>query len=205
MKKRLACILLCVLMIFMSLPASADTTGFNTRMKYGTLVPYDNLVYDYGIYVYTGFTAVSDAYLETMLLAYTGSQDRVYDLRMWNSKDSAYVMEVQVKEKTYASIEEEILHAPEYAALVNDGVEEENRITQIHDGILRDTEAGTMLEMAYYYIVNDVKCVSVYYDYYGEQAEYIFQLSSYGKEYDEVQKLLDNMVRSAKIGAENVK
>ena len=208
MKKRLICLFLCMGLMFM-LPLQASASAFYRRVQYGLLQSYENLVYDYSISIYDRFTMISDEDLEYLWrhieAAYEEGDDEVYDLRVWISPDYRYQFEVQVKEPTFDSFEEVVENAPRYLELWGSDYSPEQNVRQLHDGILRETSAGTMLETAISYDTadesgNSYTVVFLYYDYYGEQAEYCFSLSAYDGDYEAAQEMLDEICQTIHFG-----
>ena len=195
MEKKIALLLAALLLV----TGTAFAAGsFQNRLKYGHLQTYDNMVFDYSIGVYSGFYMLSDEYTAEMMAGYGEGEeaDEIYDLRVWISSDYAYQLEVQVKEKTYASFEEEIARAPEYYDIIKDGYAEENQLKQLHEGIVRDLPTGRMLEMATSYVLDGASIISVYYDYYADDCEYIVALLAVNKSYEEAQALLDEVAQT---------
>lgn len=208
MKKKIFCILLSALMLFSVTGAQAVINNFYLRTRYGQLALYENLVYNYAIGVYSGFYMYSDDQLNAIWES-SGKedmQDEVYDFRHWLSPDRTYGFQIQVKEQTYASFEEEVKNAPNYIALSRPSLENAGYINihQLHDGILRDTPEGKMLETAYTFdIPNDdgstLHITVVYYDCYYQDIEYIFEVTSYNGDYETAQYLLHEMVSTVDI------
>ena len=92
-------------------------------------------------------------------------------------------------DNTYDSFETEIAMAPKYVELTADEYAPENELKQLHDGILRDTPAGQMLETAVSYISfdsegNATPIVFVYYDIYARGVEYCFCLHARNGNYE---------------------
>ena len=81
----------------------------------------------------------------------------------------------------------------------------EEQFKQLHDGILRDTPAGQMLEMAMSFVAiaddgRTVPTTAVYYDFYANGYEYIFMMTALNDNaYDAAQKLLDSMMQTVSI------
>lgn len=201
---------LCLLLVLFLLPACAlgDTAlDFALRVRYGAMVDYENLAFDYALQIFSKFYMYPDETLEAIWadMDETEDGDAVYDIRYWLSPDSAYLFHVQVKEPTYDSLETEIKNAPDYLSLVYDDLAESGctNITQLHDGVLRDTPAGQMLETAIAFdSVQDgqtMRVVSMYYDFYYGEVEYIFQLYAYGQSYDDAQALLNAIAQTVEI------
>ena len=208
MKKSALCLLLALLLLC-ALPAQADTAAdFYRQLQYGALTPYDNLAFGYGISVYGRFHMLSDEELDeiwaTLDENWQEGDDEIYDIRLWLLPDSRYQMEIQVKQPTYDSFQTEIEMAPQYAALVADNYAPENNMHQLHEGILRDTPAGQMLEtaIAYDHILSDgssLPVVFLYYDIYVGDAEFCFSLYAYDGDYSSAQVLLDRMVQTVRL------
>lgn len=211
MKKRVFCLAF-ALMLLCALPAQADmAANFSRLLKYGTLVPYHNMVYGYSVSVYSKFTMLTDAELDDLWANLDANReegdDEIYDLRIWLSPDSRYQMEVQVKQPTYDSFETEVEMAPRYAELVADGYAPENHMRQLHGGILRDTPAGQMLEtaIAYDHLLADggtLPVVFVYYDAYAGGVEFCFSLFAYDGDYESAQSLLDDIMQTVSLHVE---
>ena len=208
MKKRIISLLLILVLLTAVLPAQAATNFFRTY-KYGSLMLYENLVYGYSLGIYAKFEMASDEILQeyfwpTFEESEKNGGDAVYDYRYWYSKDGIYSIEVQVKEPTYDSFETEIAMAPKYAELTAGDFEPENEFKQLHDGILRDTPAGQMLETAVSYIQfdsegNATPIVFVYYDIYARGVEYCFCLHAKNGNYEETQSMLDEMMQTVSL------
>ena len=209
MKKSVCCLLLAA-MLLLCLPAQADKLNdMQRRIQYGTLALYENMVYGYSLGVYRRFVMADDDWTQSRLeeadANYEEGDDRLYDIRAWYSTDARYVIDIQVKEPTCASFEEEIANAPHYAEKIADGFSEENHLRQLHDGILRETPAGVMLEtaVAYEMIADDGSeqtVVYVYYDIYLMGVEYCFCLYDYEGDYESAQIMLDAMMQTVSFG-----
>lgn len=208
MKKRILCIVLSLLMLFSLTPAHAVFDNFFLRTRYGKLVPYENLVFNYAIDVFNGFTMYSDDQLNALWedIEPDKDEDELYDFRYWSSPDRTYLFQIQVKEQTYDSFATEVQKAPDYLSLFEDDMLAHGyyNIRQLHDGILRDTPEGQMLEIAYALSVpmeSGVKMdvTVVYYDCYFENLEYVFEIAGYNGDYETAQHLLDQMVQTVDI------
>lgn len=178
------------------------------NIKYGVQVPYENRVYGYALDVYSRFHMYGDAATE-MLLAQLEEQDeqseQLYDIRMWTSPDSKYQLLVQVKQPSCVSFAQEIENAPHYAERMQDQFTPEQQFRQLHDGILRDTPAGQMLEIASSCMITAgdgslIPQTEVYYDFYANGYEYIFMVISLGEDtYETAQQLLDSVAQTISI------
>lgn len=208
MKKRILCIVLSLLMLFSLTPAHAVFNNFFLRTRYGKLVPYENLVFNYAIDVFNGFTMYSDDQLNALWedIEPDEDEDELYDFRYWSSPDYTYLFQIQVKEQTYDSFATEVQKAPDYLSLVEDDMLAHGyyNIRQLHDGILRDTPEGQMLEIAYALSVpmesgGKMDVTVVYYDCYFENLEYVFEIAGYNGDYETAQHLLDQMVQTVDI------
>ena len=210
MKKRIIPLLLILFLLTSTLPAqAAGSTSFFRRYQYGTLTLYENLVYGYSLGIYSKFEMASDEALQeyfwpTFEESEKNGGDAVYDYRYWYSRDGIYSIEIQVKEPTYDSFETEIAMAPKYVELTADEYAPENELKQLHDGILRDTPAGQMLETAVSYISfdsegNATPIVFVYYDIYARGVEYCFCLHARNGNYEETQSMLDEMMQTVSL------
>ncbi len=208
MKKRAFCLLLTLLALF-CLTAHADNgANFYRRLQYGQLAPYENAVYGYSLNVYEGFQMLSDEYMDELWQRLEANReegdDEVYDLRIWLSRDGRYQFEVQVKEPTYDSFDTEIAKAPEYLSLVQDSYPEGSNPRMIHDGVLRKTPVGTMLETALAYDATDdsghaYTVVFLYYDIYADDTEYCFTMFAYDGDYDAAQAMLDEICQTVSL------
>lgn len=209
-RQRLMAMLAALLIVCCAAGAQAADLATLRNMKYGTLTSYKNCVYGYELSVFSRLYMCSDEVLEQYLnqideQAQGTDADYIYDARIWLAYDSAYVLEVHVKEPTYDSFETEVAHAPDYAQTAAENYTPEEQFTQLHAGVLRDTPAGQMLEMAFTSQMQaedggTVTQTCVYYDYYGEAYEYIFMLTGLDKTYNETQSLLNNMMQTVQIG-----
>lgn len=207
MKKRFFCIVLACMMLFSLTSAHAVINNFFLRTRYGQLVPYENLVFHYAIHVYSGFMMSSDEQLNARWdsMTFEEGEDMLYDFRYWLSPDRTYEFQVQVKEQTYDSFETEVQKAPDYISLMEEDMLALGyyNIRQLHEGILRDTPEGKMLETAYAFTVpvegGGVDITVVYYDCYFEGVEYIFEMTAYNGDYETAQYLLNEMVQTVDI------
>ena len=210
MNKRIFCLALALMLLFAA-SAQADGAGsYFRRVQYGTLVAYDNLVYGYSLGVYSRFIMLSDEQMESVWASIDENREEgdeeIYDLRIWFSPDLRYELEIQVKEPTYDSFDTEVANAAGYIDLIRDDFEPENNVRAVHDGVLRETPAGTMLETAIAYDVTDEETgkthpvVFMYYDYYGAGVEMCFSLRDYQGDYESARTLLDNMMQTISLG-----
>ena len=202
MKKRLFCLILCVCTLF-SLSAQASGGGFYRRVQYGALAPYENLAFSYSLSVYERFLMVPDD-TDQIDAEQSEEDDAIYDMRIWYSPDGRFQLDVQVKEPTYGSFNQEIEMAPRYLELVRDQYEENQHVQPLHEGILREMPAGTMLETAISYDVyaedgTAHNVVFVYYDLYVDDWEYCFSLTDFGGEYETAQETLDELVQTISV------
>lgn len=215
MKRRMLALLLALLL----LPACAlgDTVfDFMLRLKYGALTSYENMVYNYAIDVFERFIMFPDDVLADIWAEieadHEPDDDEVYDIRYWMSPDQQYVFHVQVKEQSYETFDIEVSKAPEYLTIIADEISksENTNYVMLHDGLLRDTPEGQMLEIAIAYNAPREgggydPVVSIYYDCYYEDIEYIFALQAYGPSYEDAQKLLDALVQTLRITPSGVR
>ena len=207
MKKRIFCIALSFMMLMSLTPAQAVINNFFLRTRYGQLVPYENLVFNYAINVYSGFIIASDEQLNTRWdnMTFEEGDDMLYDFRYWLSPDRIYEFLVQVKEQSYDSFETEVQKAPVYISLMEEDMLALGyyNIRQLHKGILRDTPEGKMLETAYAFTIpvegGEMDITVVYYDCYFEGVEYIFEITAYNGDYETAQYLLNEMVQTVDI------
>ena len=208
MKKR-AFILLLVLLLTCSVTAQAGLGDrFYRHFLYGSPSSYENMVYHYGLDIFDRFQMLSDEALEQIWAEREANakegDDALYDFRIWISPDEKYEFEVQVKEPTYDSFETELEMAPRYLELISDGFSPENNVRMIHEGKLRSTKAGKMLETAIAYDVSDGNdgmrtVVFMYYDLYAGATEYCFSLHAYDGDYETAQDLLDEICQTVRL------
>lgn len=207
-QKRFAAFLMAAVLLLCAGSAQALGNKMMGNIKYGVPVPYENLVYGYALNVHARFDMYGDAVMEYYLNqideAQSEDDDYIYDARVWRSPDAKYLLEIQVKKPTYETFAQEIENAPRYAELMKDHYTPEEQFKQLHDGILRDTPAGQMLEMAVSYLTtadddSTVPTTAVYYDFYANGYEYVFILISFNGTYEDTQKLLDSMMQTVSI------
>lgn len=208
-RKRFAAFLMAAMLLC---AGSAQAVGNKLlgNIKYGVPVPYENRVYGYSLDIYSRFDMFGDAMIAEQLAQLDEEQDEIddyiYDARVWRSPDAKYLLEIQVKEPTYETFAQEIEKAPYYAEelLKRQEDTQKQQVKQLHDGILRDTPAGQMLEMAISYLTtadddSTVPTTAVYYDFYANGYEYVFILTSFNGTYEDTQKLLDSMMQTVAI------
>lgn len=208
MKKRLFGLTLCLLLLVCSSAAAEGGMSFYRRMTYGALAPYENMAYGYALSVYERFVMVSDEEMETVWqnldASLTEEDDEVYDLHIWYDPEGRYQFEVQLKEPTYDSFDTEVEMAPQYLDLVRDQYDEDSNVRMLHEGILRDTPAGQMLETALAY--DDVNMygdsytvIFLYYDFYAGDREFCLTLHAYDGDYEAAQSLLDEIAHTFQV------
>ena len=209
-RKRFAAFLMAAMLLLCAGSAQAVGNKLLGNIKYGVPVPYENRVYGYSLDVYSRFDMFGDAMIAEQLAQLDEEQDEIddyiYDARVWRSPDAKYLLEIQVKEPTYETFAQEIEKAPYYAEelLKRQEDTQKQQVKQLHDGILRDTPAGQMLEMARSYLTtaqdgSTVPTTAVYYDFYANGYEYVFILTSFNGTYEDTQKLLDSMMQTVSI------
>ena len=207
-RKRFAAFLMAAMLLLCAGSAQAVGNKLLGNIKYGVPVPYENRVYGYSLDVYSRFDMFGDAMIAEQLAQLDEEQDEnddyIYDARVWRSPDAKYLLEIQVKKPTYETFAQELENAPRYAELMKDHYTPEEQFKQLHDGILRDTPAGQMLEMAVSYLTtadddSTVPTTAVYYDFYANGYEYVFILISFNGTYEDTQKLLDSMMQTVSI------
>ena len=209
MKKRAVIFILILLLISGCIPAQARPLNlFYVRTNYGQLVSYENIPYRYAINVYEGFHMYSEEALNAIWadMEQDEDDDYIYDFRYWVSPDNTFRLTIQVKEQTYDSFATEIAKAPQYADTIRPKIEAlgYTDLKLLHEGVLRQTPEGMMLETAYSYNVpqengTTLNIITVYYDCYYENIEYIFEINAYDSDYESAQQLLDNMVQTLHI------
>jgi len=206
--KKLLAISLCAFLLLGCASAHAAGLSFYQRKLYGSLVPYENIPFCYAIDVFASFSMFSDDQLNERWEMYEPdeSSDEIYDIRCWLSPDRTYEFQVQVKEQTYASFEEEVKNAPNYISSMEDEMKAlgYSNIRQLHNGLIRRTPEGDMLETAYTFTVpnnngTSVEIIVMYYDCYYENIEYIFEITAYNGAYDTAQALLSEMIKTLDI------
>ena len=208
-RKQIAAFVMAVVLILCAGGAQAAMGGkLPGNIKYGVQVPYENRVYGYSLDVYSRFHMYGDAATE-LLLAKLNEQDeqgeQLYDIRMWSSPDAKCQLLVQVKQPSCVSFAQEIENAPHYAERMQDRFAPEQQFRQLHDGILRDTPVGQMLEIASSCTVtaedgSQIPQTEVYYDFYANGYEYIFMVISLGEgTYEAAQQLLDSIAQTISI------
>lgn len=209
-QKRFGAFLMAAVLLLCAGSAQALGNKMMGNIKYGVPVPYENLVYGYALNVHARFDMYGDAVMEYYLKQLDEEQDEnddyIYDARVWRSPDAKYLLEIQVKEPTYETFAQEIEKAPYYAEelLKRQEDTQKQQVKQLHDGILRDTPAGQMLEMAISYLTtadddSTVPTTAVYYDFYANGYEYVFILTSFNGTYEDTQKLLDSIMQTVAI------
>ncbi len=209
-RKRFAAFLMAAMLLLCAGSAQAVGNKLLGNIKYGVPVPYENRVYGYSLDVYSRFDMFGDAVIAEYLAKLDEEQDEnddyIYDARVWRSPDAKYLLEIQVKEPTYETFAQEIEKAPYYAEelLKRQEDTQKQQVKQLHDGILRDTPAGQMLEMAVSYLTmadddSTVPTTAVYYDFYANGYEYVFILTSFNGTYEDTQKLLDSIMQTVSI------
>lgn len=212
MKKRILTVVM-VCMLCCTLTAAADTGIILPDVTEKDSVLYNNTYLGYSLRIPTWFYQVPEETNQQMLATFQSTEedgdDHVYDVRYWLVKVTAsdYLeFSIQLKSCTYDSFETEVSMAPEYANVMNaefasKGID--GHCENIHDGILRDTPAGQMLETAYTYTNADGKVTNcVYYDFYCNTIEYCFSLQCSEISFEQMQKLLGQMMQT--IHVENV-
>ena len=181
---------------------------------------YENPVLGYSLRVPKALVSLPDSDLAEILdNAHSrvgfGEDDYLYDVRIWGMAASAsdtLVLEVQLKKCTHTDFETEVANAPNYSERQEAQQAEQGNdvsITMLHDGILRETPAGTMLEMACVWHCTDADgtprdTMHVYYDYYCNSIEYCFVLEAPERlvTLEGMQKLLADIMETVRI--ENV-
>lgn len=210
MKNRVFCLILGLCLLIASSASAWTAEGFYRRTQYGEMESYQNIPFDYELSLYNQFYMVDDETLDQFWAhidaEHKDTDDDIYDLRVWYSADGRYQFEVQVKQPTYDSFETEIAKAPEYMALMKDNYDPESNPKQLHDGILRETPAGTMLETAISYDIfgedgTVYHTVFVYYDIYLKGVEYCFSIYAYDGDYASAQALLDEVAQTVRLQA----
>lgn len=154
---------------------------------------YENRVYGYSLDIPNAFYMLSEDELQQL---FDGSSD-IYDMRYFVSSEYMLSIEVQVKVPTYSSFEEECANAATYIDILKSWGAKEPFL--VHEGLIRKTQLGSMLEMAYGYKVDGSNVNVVYFDYYLGENEYIFYLEGYGTTYEVLQPLLARIVETVVI------
>lgn len=167
---------------------------------------YENLVYQYRFSLPEDFIHAGDA-LRRDILAGNPFGERLHDTQIWRTADGSLTFEFQLKQKSYASLEEEIAKLPQSLELLRPQLEAEGytNLRFVQEGaIIHHAPAGDMLENAMYYDSQPasgpaVTTLSIYYDFYQGNNEYIFLLYGPGLQYDQAKAMLDRIVDSAVI------
>jgi len=211
MKKKLLVFICIMSMLFSCLPGQASTlNNFFIRTRYGTLALYQNYPYHYELGVYEGFFIYPEEYLDELWADISTEEnkdeDEIYDFRIWASPDRNYIFQIQVKEQTHNSFATEVEKAPDFLKIRGPMLEAEGytNLRQLHDGIIRETPEGDMLEIAYSFSTTQENGQSstisvVYYDCYYRDVEFIFEMTALNGNYDAAQQLLDSMVQTLDI------
>ena len=205
---KILCLLFSAMLLCGCVSAHAAGLSFQQRRLYGSMVSYENIPYCYALEVFAGFSMYTDDQLNEMWKMYGQDEDSdvVHDIRCWISPDRTYEFLIQVKEQTYESFEEEVKNAPNYISSMEEEMKSMGyfNIRQLHDGVLRKTPEGNMLETAYSFSLprknaDPVEITVVYYDCYYKNIEYIFEITAYNGDYDTARALLDEMIRTLDI------
>jgi hypothetical protein len=167
----------------------------------GTTKNYENRVYGYTLNIPAAFYSLTDDELK-QLFDGSGTND-VYDMRYFISGEYMLSFEVQVKVPSYSSFTEECANAAAYIDILKSGGYTDPFL--VHEGIVRQTPIGSMLEMAYGYMSDQTHVNVVYYDYYLGPNEYIFYLEGYEVPYEVLQPLLKQIVDTAAVTEAGVK
>ncbi len=210
--------LLLTLCIAALLPLGAHAESFLDRSRSAFIskadraqwTTYDNRYCGYSLQLPTGYESYSDQELADSLernQADGEDEDQLYDIRIWMDRNSSTMLMIQMKECTYGSFEEECAKAPYYAEYMKEEWESDETMLSprmYHEGILRDTPLGMMLETCYQYDyqVNEELQVTItvmYYDFYYNDIEYIFLMESGSMDYAALQALLHDIVSTVKV------
>ena len=214
MKKRAFILLLALLLTFTATAQAGMGARFFRHLTYGSPATYENAVYHYALEVFSRFEMLSDEYLDQIWEELTANaeegHDELYDIRIWISPDQKYRFEVQVKQPTYDSFETEVEMAPRYLELTGGGFSPESNARLIHEGKVRTTRAGDMLETAVAYDVRNDNggtdtVVFLYYDLYAGVTEYCFSLYAYDGDYETAQDILDEICQSVRVSMVKVR
>lgn len=213
MKKWMAIALM--LMMLLTLTAAAEETINLPRVTEKNSVLYDNSYLGYSLRVWEYFTAVPDAANQDQLKLIQENEaeddDHVYDVRYWVvavTENEYMTFCVQLKERSCETFEQEVANAAVYAEIANAKLPEDGSLghyENVHEGILRDTPAGQMLETAYRFTDAQGKQMTVvYYDFYYNTIEYCFVLENESSliSVETMQQLLGDMMST--ISVQNV-
>ena len=205
--KRLLCLLIALMPLGALAEAPREPIPVQPRLDWSMGQPshlpfkrYDNLVYGYGFSL-PGEFALTDEYKDYR------SADGVYDGRSWSSPDGRYSFFFQLKQPSYASLQEEIDSLPQYLDFIRPEIELEGGrdLRYVNDeAIVHALPAGPMLENATQYesALPDGKAlqvVTIYLDYYDTHNEYIFGLVGIDTGYEEAAELLRRIGQSITI------
>ena len=192
--KKTVCAILSLMLALLPALCTAELSLTIPHVTEENSTEYSDTYLGYSLRIPDFLVKVNDTYLRQYLESMNegktpDSADYVYDSHLWGtqvSSESAMIFEIQLKKCTNESFEKEVEMAPRYDEIENAMLEEtgsSTRIAQLHNGILRETPMGTMLEMAYTvnYLLDDGSSsqeTHVYYDFYYNTIEYIFLLEA---------------------------
>lgn len=171
------------------------TPGMSFGIGEPALAPfkrYDNLVYHYS------YSLPGDFELQKEYSQLEGDE-KVYDGRNWASPDRRFLFFTQLKQPSFASLEDEIEQLPFTLEAARRDIEADGgrKLRYIHDDVvLHELPAGKMLENATSYEMpvgegqGYQEFTQVYLDFYDGRNEYIFGLIAKGVSYEESLKLL---------------
>ena len=192
--KKTVCVILSLVLALLPCLSLAELSVTLPEVTEKNSTEYNDTYLGYSLRIPDFLGTVTDAYMKQRLDRMNegktpDSEDYVYDSHLWGvqvSSDGVLILEIQLKKCTNESFEKEVEMAPRYEEIENAMLEEEGsstRITQLHNGLLRETPMGTMLEMAYLvtYTHDDGSSAQethIYYDFYYNTIEYIFCLQA---------------------------
>ncbi len=207
MKKAMAILLVLMLLPVAALGESMEMTELEQlrRQVSFTWTRYENRVYGFAFSIPDSFAAMEETKLKEWLdnVQQEEEGDDIYDIRYWDANDGTLSFETQVKEPTYESFEVELSKAPDYLSFIQEDYDAAGyqNLRMLHEGVVRKTPLGDMLEMAIQYEIptgmGAVTVQQVYYDLYMGELEYIFAVTGYNLDYDTLQSLLDTIVWTA--------
>ena len=211
--KKTALILALMLLAVLTIPcATADEFHLPTMQEAGAQ-EYNDTYLGYSLklpsYLYDLGEQFAKEQTEAIVKDLGPDDDMIYDIHYWLtylSEEDYMMFSIQLKQSTYASFEEELAKAAEYADLMNAEAEAEGSgtvFTMIHDGIQRETPMGIMLETAYTYTYPNAPSdtMVVYYDLYFNTIEYCFvmEVPEGFFSYEELQAALDEIMQTVNV------
>lgn len=180
---------------------------FAPDLSEAAMIPYDNQYLGYRLSVPDFFTAWSEEMNSRMIEEITKEQesresgDAVYENRswfVWTGSGTQLSFAVQLKECSYADLEEEFKNKP---------LEAQNRskeypgstCTSLFDARMLDTPSGQMILCGYETQYNGKTNKDVYCDYYANTIEYCFILNGENVETDFLVELMTKIAETIEV------